>query len=141
MRKLINILMEKGSLPSPAPPCTSISFSGQRSPKGLILLQEWLQDPIWMIVDRFWHQFWSVCWLILDGFWMDFVRFLITIEKRRFYENERFAYTKQSFSWFQEMILKATIDKKLEKRMAKQKKYKNQHTFICTLTLLSKSMS
>ena len=72
---------------------------------------------------------------------MDFVRFLIKIEKRRFYENERFAYTKHSFSWFQEMILEATIDKKLEKRMAKQKQYEKQHTFICTLTLLSKSMS
>ena len=29
--------------------------------------------------------------------------------KRRFYENERFAYTKHSFSWFQDMLLESKV--------------------------------
>ena len=45
----------------------------------------------------------------------------IKIEKRWFYQNERFAYTKHSSSWFQEMILEATIDKKTWKTYGKTK--------------------
>ena len=100
--------MDKGFYP----PCTSPKkgYPPCTSPRGWIL---WafgaLRDPIWMIFDRFWHRFWNVFWLILDGFWMEFVRFLINIEKRRFYENERFAYTKHSFSWFQDMLLESKV--------------------------------
>ena len=84
------------------PPCTSPG-------RGTLWALGALRGPIWMIFDRFWHRFWSVFWLMLDGFWMDFVRCLIKIEKRRFYENERFAYTKHSFSWFQDMLLESQV--------------------------------
>ena len=50
------------------------------------------------------------CFLIAFGWILD--RFLINIEKRRFYENERLAYTKHLFSWFRDMLLEAKIDKK-----------------------------
>ena len=84
------------------PPFTSPPRSPQISPR----IDFWW---LLMIFDRFWHRCWSVFWLMLDGFWMDVVRCLIKIEKRRFYENERFAYTKPSFSWFQDMLLESKV--------------------------------
>ena len=114
-------------VPPPAPP-------PPRSPQISPRIDVW-----WflMIFDRFWHRFWSVFWLILDGSWMDFVRCLIKIEKRRFYENERFAYTKHSFSWFQEMILEATIDRKKKKNVWQNKKNTKNSIHLFVLSLYS----